>query len=77
MLEGKMSTVPSWLAAVTVSGNWNISATGTEIMGEGTSTQISLKALLQREIETGRKKEVFWLRTSHITMDLEGNMVST
>lgn len=53
-----MSTVPSWLAAVTVSGNRNISATGTEIMGGGTSTQISLKALLQREIETGRKEEV-------------------
>ena len=53
-----MSTVPSWLAGVTVPGNLNVSATGTEIMGGGTSMRISLKASLWRETEAGHKEEV-------------------
>lgn len=51
-----MTNVPSWLAAVTVPGNLNISTTVTEIVGVGTSMQISLKVSLQREIEAGHKE---------------------
>jgi len=66
VLEGKTSAVPSWLAAVAAPGSPNIDAAGAEIMGGGTSTQISLKALLQREIEAGHQVEVREILTGSV-----------